>query len=196
MADFSSIAAVGSSIVRYIDFSFRERQPISTRDTNVRLVRTEDLELDKSNIVVVPCLAVFLYRVDFNKTMRAAWSAVASANGESHLPLDLHYLMIAFGENADHEHRIIGRTLQCLENRPILTGPMLDPITNWGANESIQVCLEDLSTEDVMRTFDSLPLDYKLSIPYVARIAVISDRLRQEPPVTRAIAGARPAVGA
>jgi hypothetical protein len=37
----------------------------------------------------------------------------------------------------------------------------------------VQICLEDLSTEDLMRTFDSLPLDYKLSIPYVARITVI-----------------------
>jgi len=195
MADFSGIAAVSSSLVRYIDFSFRERQPISTRPTNVRLVRTEDLELEKSSVVVVPCLAVFLYRVDFNKTMRAAWAAVASANNESHLPLDLHYLMIAFGENADHEHRILGRTMQCLENRPILTGPMLDPITNWSPNESIQICLEDISTEDLMRTFDSLPLDYKVSIPYVARIAVVSDRLRQEPPVTRAVAGTVPSLG-
>lgn len=192
MADFSSIAAVSNSLVRYFDFCFRERQPIASRTTTVRLARTEDLNMETTTLITLPCLVVFLYRVDFNKTMRAAWSAVASVKGESHLPLDLHYLLIAFGDNADHEHRIIGRAMQCMENRPILSGPMLDPITNWAANESIQVCLEDLSTEDVMRTFDSLPLDYKLSIPYVARIAVISDRLRQEPPVSHAITGSVP----
>ncbi|NHN38318.1 DUF4255 domain-containing protein [Pseudomaricurvus alcaniphilus] len=192
MADHSSIAAVSSSLVRYFDYCFRERQPINSRTTAVRLARTEDLDTEVSQLIQAPCLAVFLYRVDFNKTMRAAWSALASNRGESHLPLDLHYLIIAFGENADHEHRIIGRAMQCMENRPILSGPMLDPITNWASNESIQVCLEDLSTEDVMRTFDSLPLDYKLSIPYVARIAVISDRLQQEPPVTHTSVGARP----
>lgn len=192
MADFSSIAAVSNSLVRYLEFCFREGPPINGRTTNVDLARTEDLDTDTSTLITRPCLMVYLYRVDFNKTMRAAWSAAAAYQGASHLPLDLHFLMIAFGENADHEHRIIGRTLQGLENHPILSGPMLDPTTNWASNESIQICLEELSTEDVMRTFDSLPLDYKLSIPYVARITVISDQLQQHPPVTHTTTGAAP----
>ena len=36
--------------------------------------------------------------------------------------------------------------------------------------ESIQIMLGELSTEEVMRTFDSLPIDYRLSVPYLARI--------------------------
>lgn len=194
MADFTSVAAVSSSLVRYVDYCFRQRQPLNSGVTSVRLARTEDLQIDTSTLLSVPCLAVYLYRVDFNKTMRAAWSGVASYRGEARLPLDLHYLMIAFGENADHEHRIIGRTLQCLESQPILSGPVLDPITDWADNESIQVCLEELTTEDVMRTFDSLPLDYKLSIPYLARIAVVGDRLHQDPPVTDAVLGSKPSL--
>jgi len=185
MADFTSIAAVCSSIVRYLDLSFRQQQPISDRNTSVRLLRTEDLNSESSALTTPASLSVFLYRVDFNKVMRAAWSAVSQYDGNSHLPLDLHFLLIAWGDNADHELRILGRALQCMEDTPILTGPLLDPTTPWESNESIQICLEDLSTEDVMRTFDSLPLDYKLSIPYVARIAVIhGDSPRVEPPVT------------
>jgi hypothetical protein len=34
----------------------------------------------------------------------------------------------------------------------------------------VQLVLEEITTEAVMRTFDSLPHDYKLSIPYVARV--------------------------
>ncbi len=173
MADFTSIAAVCSSVVRYLDLSFRQMQPVTDKTTSVRLVRTEDLNRETSALITIPTLSVFLYRVDFNKVMRAAWSAVSQYDGRSHLPLDLHFLLIAWGENADHELRILGRALQAMENTPILTGPLLDPIAPWANNESIQICLEDLPTEDVMRTFDSLPLDYKLSIPYVARLAVI-----------------------
>ena len=185
MADFTSIAAVCSSVVRYLDLRFRQQQPITGRNTAVRLVRTEDLNHEVSTLIAAPSLSVFLYRIDFNKVMRAAWSAVSQYDGNSHLPLDLHFLLIAWGENADHEMRILGRALSCMEDTPILTGPLLDPIAPWENNESIQVCLEDLSTEDVMRTFDSLPLDYKLSIPYVARIAVIhGENLDIEPPVT------------
>jgi len=190
MADFTSIAAVCSSVVRYLDLCFRQQQPITGRNTTVRLVRTEDLNHEVSTLIAAPSLSVFLYRVDFNKVMRAAWSAVSQYDGNSHLPLDLHFMLIAWGENADHELRILGRALQCMEDTPILTGPLLDPIAPWESNESIQVCLEDLSTEDVMRTFDSLPLDYKLSIPYVARIAVIhGDAPDIEPPVTHMSTG-------
>ena len=173
MSDFTSIAAVSSSLVRYLEMSFQERQPITGKTTTVHLVRTEDLNVETSQSITSPTLLAYLYRVDFNKVMRAAWSGVAQYDGSSHLPLDLHFLLIAWGENADHELRILGRALECMETMPILSGPMLDPIAPWESNESIQICLEDLSTEDVMRTFDSLPVDYKLSIPYVARIAVI-----------------------
>lgn len=173
MADFTGIAAVSSSIVRFLDLRFRELQPITGRQTPVRLLRTVDLDPDSSPLISLPSLSVFLYRVDYNKVMRGAWSAVSAYDGHSHLPLDLHYLLIAWGENADHEHRILGRAMQCLEDTPIFSGPLLDPITPWAPNETIQVCLEDLSTEDVMRMFDSLPLDYKLCIPYLARITVI-----------------------
>ncbi|MFV2033006.1 MAG: DUF4255 domain-containing protein [Gammaproteobacteria bacterium] len=190
MADFTSIAAVCSSIVRYLDLCFRQQQPVTGRNTSVRLVRTEDLNREVSSLIAPPSLSLFLYRVDFNKVMRAAWSAVSQYDGNSHLPLDLHFLLIAWGENADHELRILGRTLQCMETTPILTGPLLDSIAPWEKNESIQVYLEDLSTEDVMHTFDSLPLDYKLSIPYVARIAVIhGDSSDIDPPVTHLSTG-------
>ena len=85
MADFTSIAATGSSIVRFLDFCFRERQPIAERNTNVVLVRTEDLNRETSGLISMPALALFMYRIDFNKTMRAAWSAVGHGDGDSHL---------------------------------------------------------------------------------------------------------------
>ena len=176
MADFTSIAAAGSSIVRFLDFCFRERQPIGDKNTSVLLARSEDLNRETSSLISMPALTLFLYRIDVNKTMRATWSAVGHGDGDSHLPVDLHFLLIAWAENADHEYRILGRAMQCLENVPILSGPLLDPLTDWSEGDAVQICLEDLSTEDVMRTFDSLPVDYKLSVPYVARIIVIDGR--------------------
>ena len=195
MADFTSIAAVGSSISRYLNLCFQERPPITDRTTNVFLVRTEDLNREINILITLPSLSLFLYRVDYNKTMRSAWAAIGHRDGESHLPLDLHFLFTAWAENADHEYRILGRAMQCIENFPILSGPSLDPLTNWATHEAIQICLEDLSTEDVMRTFDSLPVDYKLSVPYVARIVVIDGHEQQaDLPVTTAVTGLKSGV--
>ncbi|NOY61536.1 MAG: DUF4255 domain-containing protein [Gammaproteobacteria bacterium] len=188
MADFTSIAAVGSSLERYLNLCFEERPPIVGQVTRAQLVRTEDIDKGAAVPVARPSLSLYLYRVDFNKTMRAAWSGVAYHDGESHLPLDLHFLFIAWADNADYEYRITGRAMQCMENTPILTGPLLDPITNWSTGDAVQVCLEDIPTQDVMHIFDSLPLDYKLSIPYVARVVVMSgQQIRQAQPVTQQI---------
>ena len=75
----------------------------------------------------------------------------------------------------------------------VLNGPLLDSSGGWTAGEDVQVCLEDLTTEDVMRTFDSLPADYKLSVCYLARIVRIDSPVNQRHlPVTTVAAGAAP----
>lgn len=196
MADFTGIAAVGSSLEKYLRHSFSTRAPIPNTATKVFLARTEDLNAETSDLITLPSLAIYLYRADFNRIMRAAWANVAAREGDARLPLDLHYLFIAYGSNADQEYRILGRTLQAMENMPIFSGPLLDPITDWQPHDAVQVTLEELTTEDVMRTFDSLPVDYKLSIPYVARITVIDGRQAQASlPVTQSISRSRPEVG-
>ncbi len=190
MADYTSIAAAAESLERLLKLRFQEEEPVPGKSTRPVLVRTEDL---KARLWVVPALVIYLYRVDFNKTMRAAWSAVGSQDGRSHLPLDLHFLLTPYADDPSHELNILGRTMQCLEGTPILGGPLLAPQSQWTPHEVVQVSMEEISTEDVMRTFDSLPVDYKLSVPYVARIVRIDGRVDlEEPPVTTVVAGAKP----
>lgn len=196
MADFQGIAAATSSIRRVLELCFHSEHgvpPVPDHTTQVSAVRTDDLSAEGTEATTVPALTLLLYRIDFNKSLRAAWSAVGHQDGESHLPLDLHFLLTAWGASAEDEYRIIGRAMQCLENTPILTGPLLDPMIPWRGKEAVQICLEDLSNEDVMRIFDSLPVDYRLSIPYVARVVVIDGGERRvDPAVTRQIRGLRP----
>ena len=179
--------------MRFLNRCFSDDPPVAGQTTRAVLVRTEDLDVATSTVLNPPSLTVFLYRVDFNKTVRAAWSAVGSQTGRSHLPLDLHFLLTPWAENADHELQILGRAMQALEAQPVLSGPLLDPLTAWAPHEAVQVSLEEISTENVMRTFDSLPLDYKLSVPYVARVVRI-DGPGAGPggPVTTLVAGATP----
>mgnify|MGYP000914636632 FL=1 len=51
----------------------------------------------------------------------------------------------------------------------------------------MQLLLEEISTEALMRTFDSLPSDYRLSVPYLARVVRIDTaEALIMPPVTDA----------
>ena len=78
MASLNSISAAGKSIERLLTAAFGETPvPVSGRTTKAFLIRTEDFDqASTSTIILRPALSIFLYRVDFNKTMRAAWSGV------------------------------------------------------------------------------------------------------------------------
>jgi hypothetical protein len=194
LAGFAGIAAAGKSIEMLVDAGFKEFEPLSGSKTHVRLVHTVDFEKPFPNIGT-PALSIFLYRVDFNKVMRAAWSGTSAADGRSHLGLDLHYLITPWAENAEDEHRVLGRAMQCIESTPILGGPMLHSSGQWDSSESIQLVLEEVSTEAIMRIFDSLPTDYRLSVPYIARIMRLDGRIAApESRVITAIIGATPTI--
>jgi hypothetical protein len=185
MAGFTGIAAVGTSIERLLMQAFSERPPIPNKASKAALIRTEDLADDTliKNLIGDLGLTILLYRVDFNKTMRAAWSAVGNADGRGYLALDLHYLLTPWADNAEHQHMIVGRAMQALERTPVLSGPTLYspnlPLPAYAGEpknaptDAVQILLEEISTEALMRTFDSLPSDYRLSVPYVARVVRI-----------------------
>ena len=184
MAGFTAIAAVGKSIERLLAQAFVERQPVPTKTAKVVLIRTEDLDGNGiKNLVGDIGLTILLYRVDFNKTMRAAWAARAEDDGRGHLALDLHFLLTPWADNADHQHMNIGSAMQVIERVAMLAGPLLyepalpspayDDEPRASSIDSVQLLLEEISTEALMRTFDSLPGDYHLCVPYVARVVRI-----------------------
>ncbi len=160
-----------------LNAAFEQVQPVPGKTTHAVLARTSDLDTSiQGSIIEPPALSLLIYRVDVNRTMRAAWSAISAHDGRARLPLDLHILITPWAENADHEARILGCAMQCLDAQPILSGPQLQPSGSWAPGEALQISIEDISTENLMRVFDSLPSDYKLSVAYVARILRLDER--------------------
>lgn len=199
MGSFRAIAAVGNSLVRLIEAGFAAQTPIepSPPGVGVSLVRTEDFDQSAgSHSFVFPHLSVFLYRVEPNRTMRAAWAGVSAHDGRVHTVVDLHYLLTAWAANADHEHRILGRTMQWLDTHPVLVGPLLDPMADAAPGEAVQLVPDDVPSETIFRVFDLLPCKYRVSLPYVARVVRLDGPdPRVDPPVLDAATGARPSVG-
>jgi hypothetical protein len=191
MAGFMSLAATGKSIESMLNACFADAEPIEGKTTKAVLVRTEDFESGTAatEVLTQPAVSLFLYRIESNKTMRAAWSAVGSLEGTFHLPLDLHFLLTAWAGNAEHEHQVLGRAMQCLEATPILSGPLLHPPGGWAPNEAVQVILEELTTEALMRIFDSLAANFRLSVPYVARVVRIDGDGLAAPTVVTTVTG-------
>ncbi len=191
MANFASLSAVGRSIERFLTACFLADPPVDGSTTSARLVRTEDFEPNNLGALQKPFLSIFMYRVDFNKTTRAGWSAISSLDGRGHLPLDLHFLLTPWASDADSELRVLGRAMQALDSTPMLSGPLLFAYGEFATGESVHLVLEDLSTEVVMRTFDSLPTDYKLSVPYIARIVRLDSKVVTASPLVASVVSGR-----
>lgn len=170
MAGSRSLASVALSVVSLLNAAFGEDEPVAA-DTpaTAALVRTEDFEQNDGTRIPNVGISVYAYRVELNRTMRPGWSGVGSLDGAGHLPLDVHVLLTPWASNPEHELQILGRAMQCLEACPILSGPALTPLGAWARNEAVQIVVGEITTEEIMRTFDSLPHDYKLSVPYILR---------------------------
>jgi uncharacterized protein DUF4255 len=193
MATFEAIGAVGKSLERLLSAGFAD-PPAPASGAKAVLVRSDDLK-DGAGFFAPPALTIFLHRVAPNTVMRSAWSGVGSVDGVSHTPLDLHYLFTPWGTDAESEHRILGRAIQIMETTPILSGPLLYPSATWAPNETVQVVLEEIGTESIMRVFDKLTTDYRPSVSYVARVARLDGRVPAPlSEVTTAIRGVRPSV--
>lgn len=197
-----AIAATALSLREHLARSFAALvvlEPNTFRAVpTVQLVRTDDFSNfggSANSIIRFPSLTLFCYRVDVNRTMRTPWAAVGHVNGTSHLPVDMHFLLTPFDSDAEAELRILGATMQVLEATPILSGPRLHPLGGWEDGDGVQLVNEDLVTEDVMSTFDTLPTDFRLSISYVARIARIDAPVEPDhPDVLTAVTGLAPSV--
>jgi hypothetical protein len=177
MADFHVIAAAGRTIERVLDAGFDQLEPVDGSSTRAVLVRSDEFDLSLATTpIVFPALSIFLYRVEVNQTMRAVWAASTLADGRSRLPLDLHFLLTPWADNAEWEYQILGRTMQILDELPILSGPLLYPSPAWEDHETLQVLVDDATLDEIARTWDSLDADFRLSVPYVARVMRLEGR--------------------
>ena len=174
VGQFQALSAVGKSIKAMIDAAFAAQQPIPDITTKVVVVRTNDLNLAGDTEIVLPAVSLLLYRVHVATASAAPWAARGAEDGRAYLPLDLHYLLTAWADNAEHEHLILGRVAQVLHTAPILDGLLLHPSGGWAAQDQVELIFEELALADVMRTFDALDIDYRLSLPYLARVVVVT----------------------
>lgn len=185
MGAFTAIAAVGLSIEnllnRGFDATFAADPSLFNRKPKARLVKTENFDRSTpaaEGSIDDGTVSIFCYHIAVDPATRPGWAAVSAHEGGAvRLPLDVHFLITAFESDAEAELGLLGHVMLTLEQSPTLTGTALHPIGRWSLGESVQLAAEDMTTEDVLRTFDTLPGDFRPSLSYVARVV----RIEAEP---------------
>jgi hypothetical protein len=89
----------------------------------------------------------------------------------------LHFLMIAIADSPLAENSLMGWGFQQLAITPIIGADRLvaqslalpGQTLNWDESDDVHVATEELTREELMRIWDTLPMKYRLTVPYVAR---------------------------
>ena len=149
---------------------------------NVLLASTRDF-----TGAIVNRVSLFLYRVEVDESRRNVDLPRLAPNAPRRqaLGLELHYLLTVWGQRAaEGEQVMLARCMDILDRHAVVTGPLLDPRYQWEPEDGLRVALNHLSTEDMLRLWDSLEPPYQLSVPYVVRTARLAARERSDPAIT------------
>jgi len=147
----------------------------------VSLFSTRNFTASITNHVVL-----YLYRVEVDETRRNVDLPRLSANAprRAALGLELHYLLVVWGnQNAEGEQIMLARCMDILDRHALLSGSLLSPAYPWEREDALRISLAHLSTEDMLRLWDSLEPPYQLSVPYVLRTARLAARDLPEPSI-------------
>jgi hypothetical protein len=168
MADFRAIAAVTEAVLQVL------RSNASVDDFGQELDFKVFTARDFANPLSAG-VSLFLYRVVPCGVQRNAPAPLApdGTRAETLLPLELHFMLTVWGGEASLQHAIAGWMMRIIEDQPIFPSALLNAVIpgSFRPNETVEVCLAELSNEDLLRMWETLVQNvYQLSVPYLARI--------------------------
>ncbi len=175
------IAGAGLSVINFLERRFRERSELQL---SFELVTTEQM-----NAGLTSTVGLYLFRVDVDPNRRHHPIPRTSAEilrGEKRdaLSLELRYLLTVWATNAHTEQLVLAECMAILDEHAIFKGDMLDTTYPMPAGKGLRVGIDSMTTEDLLRVWDSFESSYRLSVPYVVRtVQVAPVTHRDRPPV-------------
>ena len=176
MANTAAIRSVGSSLAEYLDRSYQAAvfpPNVNKPNCTFSVVSSGGIEesVDPDNSAT--SVLIFLYHVSVDPHLRNSGRLIAPDMVSPPLSVALHYLFTFWSNSAENEHLVLGWTMLHLQATPLLDATILSSEARWTAEEVVQLIPEELSTADMMRIWDTLKPDYRLSLGYVARVVRI-----------------------
>ena len=169
MANVSAIHSVGSSLITYLRNAYPE--PLRTDHAcDFRLMSSGEMA-DPGDMGT--SVTLYLYRITVDEHLRGEPMAYKPQDQALPLSVDLHYLLSVWAESALAEQTIIAWVMSQLDQHSVLDKATLSSDGGWFDEDQVQIVPLELSNEDLMRIWDALAPNYRLSVSYKARVVRI-----------------------
>jgi hypothetical protein len=201
MANLAAIRSVGASLEKHFNNAYRNAlfpngvtKPACTFTvTTIGGLNDKDIATETSTQVLI-----VLHRVGMNPHLRNSGYLSDRDRQPTPVSVELHYLFSFWASSAENEQLVLAWTLRELQATTVLDRSILSSDAGWTAEEIVQLVPQELSTEEMMRIWDALQPDYRLSLSYIARVVRIDPDPQQphRPVVASRFASAAPTEGA
>jgi len=174
MAAYPAIAAASEAILGML-----ESAAAGTEFTGTRFEHYGSKEL---NDPMADGVSLWLYRITVNGALRSLPPRLApdGTRYRPSLPLDLHYLLVAWGSPL-RQQRLLGWCARVIDDTPIVPvgllnhyGPERDV---FGPDEAVEFVWDPLSQQDLYDIWDVAKEHAQPAIPYVARMVLIDSAI-------------------
>lgn len=176
MANIAAIYSVGNSLTTYLNRAYG-RSPFPAGLTKPECTFTLRSIGDERAQAIVPSdtavtVLIFLYRASINHHLRNV-GRTDSVGRPVPFSVDLHYLFSFWAGSGENEQLALAWTMRELHQTPVLDASLLSRDAAWAPDDVIQLIPEEITNEDMMRIWDALKPDYRLSLSYIARVVRI-----------------------
>lgn len=177
MADFRAIAAVSEAVIELLRANYLAAPTIFNNQLEFEIYLAKDFSQPMAAGV-----SLFLYRIYPNGTHRNPRGRPGPAGQQfrNQLPLDLHFILTAWAQDASLQHLIAGWMMRMLEDTPQLPPGLLNQHYPdlFRPDEGVVISPAELSTEELLRMWEVIVNNaYQVSVPYVARYVKIESML-------------------
>ena len=141
-------------------------------------------------------LNLFMYEAVLNGAWRNSpvpWQARPGESGQAPLPLGLHYLVTAYGEDESDAHLVFGRAMSILHDHPVLGDREIRDATTGDLQDSnlhqqperLRITQLQLSIEEMSKLWSGFQTNYRLSAAIEVSVVLIDSTIaaRAAPPV-------------
>jgi hypothetical protein len=178
MSDYAVIAELGDALVSRLYTELNADPQIrGLIDSEDRISLESPAQLESDNSVR---LSMYLYRILEDPYMKNRYpiSGTGGKQQKTPLTLDLYYLLTPLVGTPREQQIVLGKAMQTLYDLPVLESQDFQgPPANTG--EQVRLVLNPVSLEELTRVWQALEIPYRLSVCYIARVAIVDSQLEQ-----------------
>lgn len=176
MSDYAIISELGNAIVSLLFAELNADPQISGLiDSEDRISLESPADLENNNSVR---LSMYLYRILENPYTknRFPMDGRGGAQRKPPLTLDLYYLLTPLIGTPREQQIVLGKAMQTLYDRAILEA---QDFSNAAGDGAVHLVLNPVSLEELTRVWQALEIPYRLSVCYIARVAMVDSEQEQ-----------------